>query len=43
MAPDGPLPPLLLPITLVIGLVDGERYVKWGPVFVVSGRPAAQA
>ncbi|HZQ82650.1 MAG TPA: YoaK family protein [Gaiellaceae bacterium] len=35
-APDGPLPPLLLTLTLVTGLVDATSYLKLGHVFVAN-------
>jgi len=34
--PDGPLPPLLLALTLVTGLVDATSYLKLGHVFVAN-------
>jgi uncharacterized membrane protein YoaK (UPF0700 family) len=34
--PDGPLPPLLLSLTLVTGLVDAASYVNLGHVFVAN-------
>jgi uncharacterized membrane protein YoaK (UPF0700 family) len=34
--PDGPLPPLLLALTLVTGLVDAASYVNLGHVFVAN-------
>jgi len=34
--PDGPLPPLLLTLTLVTGLVDATSYLKLGHVFVAN-------
>jgi hypothetical protein len=33
---DGPLPPLLLALTLVTGLVDATSYLKLGHVFVAN-------
>jgi uncharacterized membrane protein YoaK (UPF0700 family) len=33
---DGPLPPLLLSLTLVTGLVDAASYLKLGHVFVAN-------
>ena len=33
---DGPLPPLLLALTLVTGLVDAASYVNLGHVFVAN-------
>ena len=33
---DGPLPPLLLALTLVTGLVDATSYLKFGHVFVAN-------
>ena len=35
-SPDGPLPPLLLALTLVTGLVDATSYLKLGHVFVAN-------
>jgi uncharacterized membrane protein YoaK (UPF0700 family) len=35
-ARDGPLPPLLLLLTLVTGLVDAASYLKLGHVFVAN-------
>ena len=35
-SPDGPLPPLLLTLTLVTGLVDATSYLKFGHVFVAN-------
>jgi uncharacterized membrane protein YoaK (UPF0700 family) len=35
-SPDGPLPPLLLALTLVTGLVDATSYLKFGHVFVAN-------
>ena len=35
-SPDGPLPPLLLTLTLVTGLVDATSYLKLGHVFVAN-------
>jgi len=35
-ARDGPLPPLLLALTLVTGLVDATSYLKLGHVFVAN-------
>jgi uncharacterized membrane protein YoaK (UPF0700 family) len=35
-SPDGQLPPLLLALTLVTGLVDATSYLKLGHVFVVN-------
>src|SRR5438067_7806475 len=35
-APDGPLPPLLLTLTVVTGLVDATSYLKLGHVFVAN-------
>ncbi len=35
-SPDGPLPPLLLTLTLVTGLVDAVSYLKLGHVFVAN-------
>ncbi len=35
-APDGPLPPLLLLLTVVTGLVDAASYLKLGHVFVAN-------
>jgi uncharacterized membrane protein YoaK (UPF0700 family) len=35
-APDGPLPPLLLSLTVVTGLVDAASYVNLGHVFVAN-------
>jgi Protein of unknown function (DUF1275) len=37
-SPDGPLPPLLLALTLVTGLVDATSYLKLGHVFVAHDR-----
>jgi uncharacterized membrane protein YoaK (UPF0700 family) len=34
--PDGPLPPLLLTMTVVTGLVDATSYLKLGHVFVAN-------
>jgi uncharacterized membrane protein YoaK (UPF0700 family) len=34
--PDGPLPPLLLALTVVTGLVDAASYVNLGHVFVAN-------
>src|ERR1700712_4651908 len=34
--PDGPLPPMLLALTLVTGLVDAASYVNLGHVFVAN-------
>ena len=34
--PDGPLPPLLLTLTVVTGLVDATSYLKLGHVFVAN-------
>jgi uncharacterized membrane protein YoaK (UPF0700 family) len=34
--PDGPLPPLLLTLTVVTGLVDATSYLKLGRVFVAN-------
>src|SRR5882724_768321 len=33
---DGPLPPLLLTLTVVTGLVDAASYLKLGHVFVAN-------
>src|SRR5690242_487132 len=33
---DGPLPPLLLTLTVVTGLVDATSYLKLGHVFVAN-------
>ena len=33
---DGPLPPLLLTLTVVAGLVDATSYLKLGHVFVAN-------
>src|SRR3954465_1446387 len=33
---DGPLPPLLLALTVVTGLVDATSYLKLGHVFVAN-------
>ena len=33
---DGPLPPLLLALTLLTGLVDATSYLKLGHVFVAN-------
>jgi len=33
---DGPLPPLLLVLTVVTGLVDATSYLKLGHVFVAN-------
>lgn len=35
-SPDGPLPPLLLLLTVVTGLVDAASYLKLGHVFVAN-------
>jgi uncharacterized membrane protein YoaK (UPF0700 family) len=35
-SPDGPLPPLLLALTLVTGLVDATSYLRLGHVFVAN-------
>ncbi len=35
-SPDGPLPPLLLTLTVVTGLVDATSYLKLGHVFVAN-------
>jgi uncharacterized membrane protein YoaK (UPF0700 family) len=35
-SPDGPLPPLLLTLTLVTGLVDATSYLRLGHVFVAN-------
>jgi uncharacterized membrane protein YoaK (UPF0700 family) len=35
-ARDGPLPPLLLALTVVTGLVDATSYLKFGHVFVAN-------
>ena len=35
-SPDGPLPPLLLTLTVVTGLVDAMSYLKLGHVFVAN-------
>jgi uncharacterized membrane protein YoaK (UPF0700 family) len=35
-SPDGPLPPLLLALTVVTGLVDATSYLKLGHVFVAN-------
>jgi uncharacterized membrane protein YoaK (UPF0700 family) len=35
-SPDGPLPPLLLVLTVVTGLVDATSYLKLGHVFVAN-------
>jgi uncharacterized membrane protein YoaK (UPF0700 family) len=35
-SPDGPLPSLLLGLTLVTGLVDATSYLKLGHVFVAN-------
>jgi uncharacterized membrane protein YoaK (UPF0700 family) len=35
-SPDGPLPPLLLMLTVVTGLVDATSYLKLGHVFVAN-------
>jgi uncharacterized membrane protein YoaK (UPF0700 family) len=35
-SPDGPLPPLLLALTVVTGLVDAASYVNLGHVFVAN-------
>jgi uncharacterized membrane protein YoaK (UPF0700 family) len=35
-SPDGPLPPLLLALTVVTGLVDATSYLKLGRVFVAN-------
>ncbi|MDX6539170.1 MAG: hypothetical protein QOI71_780 [Gaiellales bacterium] len=35
-SPDGPLPPLLVALTLVTGLVDATSYLKLGHVFVAN-------
>jgi uncharacterized membrane protein YoaK (UPF0700 family) len=35
-SPDGPLPPLLLALTAVTGLVDATSYLKLGHVFVAN-------
>jgi uncharacterized protein DUF1275 len=35
-SPDGPLPPLLLALTLVTGLVDATSYLTLGRVFVAN-------
>jgi uncharacterized membrane protein YoaK (UPF0700 family) len=35
-SPDGPLPPLLLTLTVVTGLVDATSYLKFGHVFVAN-------
>jgi uncharacterized membrane protein YoaK (UPF0700 family) len=35
-SPDGPLPPLLLTLTLVTGLVDATSYLTLGHVFVAN-------
>jgi hypothetical protein len=42
-ARDGPLPPLLLALTAVTGLVDAASYLKLGHVFVanMTGTPWA--
>src|SRR4249920_1941575 len=34
--PDGPLPPLLLTLTVVTGLVDATSFLKLGHVFVAN-------
>ena len=33
---DGPLPPLLLALTIVTGLVDATSYLEFGHVFVAN-------
>src|SRR6476661_9453318 len=35
-SPDGALPPLLLTLTVVTGLVDATSYLKFGHVFVAN-------
>src|SRR5882757_2346935 len=35
-SPDGPLPPLLLTLTVITGLVDATSYLKFGHVFVAN-------
>lgn len=35
-SPDGPLPPLLLALTVVTGLVDATSYLRLGHVFVAN-------
>jgi uncharacterized membrane protein YoaK (UPF0700 family) len=35
-SPDGPLPPLLLTLTVVTGLVDATSYLTLGHVFVAN-------
>ena len=35
-SPDGPLPPLLLTLTVVTGLVDATSFLKLGHVFVAN-------